>query len=211
MLDRYKYENLEQMYAAVGFGANTANKVIARMLIEYRKYHQENNLEDEIKKLATEKQTNKTKASSNGIIVKGIDNCLVKLSKCCNPLPGDEIIGYITKGRGVSVHRKDCVNVKELIKEKNRMIDVKWVEEEQISYQVDIEIDANDRNNLLADVINTISNAKAKLVAVSAKASKDRTAIIDATLETQGVDDLNNILKALRKIDSVYEVKRKKI
>ena len=91
------------------------------------------------------------------------------------------------------------------------MIDVKWVEEEQISYQVDIEIDANDRNNLLADVINTISNAKAKLVAVSAKASKDRTAIIDATLETQGVDDLNNILKALRKIDSVYEVKRKKI
>ena len=211
MLDRYKYDNLEQMYAAVGFGANTANKVIARMLIEYRKYHQENNLEDEIKKLATEKHTSKPKQSSNGIIVKGIDNCLVKLSRCCNPLPGDEIIGYITKGRGVSVHRKDCVNVKELIKEENRMIDVSWVEEEQISYKAEIEIYANDRSNLLSDVIVALNNAKAKLVAVSAKANKDRIAVIEATLETQGVDDLNNVLKALRKIDSVYEVKRKKV
>ena len=211
MLDRYKYENMDQMYAAVGFGANTANKVIARMLIEYRKYHQENNIEEEIKKLATEKQPQKSKQSSNGIIVKGIDNCLVKLSRCCNPLPGDEIVGYITKGRGVSVHRKDCINVKELIKEENRMIDVAWVEEEKLGYKVDIEIDANDRNNLLSDVIATLSNAKVKLVAVSARASKDRIATIDATLETQGVDDLNNILKALRKIDSVYEVKRKKI
>ena len=91
------------------------------------------------------------------------------------------------------------------------MIDVAWVEEEEIGYKVDIEIDANDRNNLLSDVIATLSNAKVKLVAVSARASKDRIATIDATLETQGVDDLNNILKALRKIDSVYEVKRKKI
>ena len=211
MLDRYKYENLEQMYAAVGFGANTANKVIARMLIEYRKNHQENNIEDEIKKLATEKNTSKTKQSSNGIIVKGIDNCLVKLSRCCNPLPGDEIIGYITKGRGVSVHRKDCVNVKELIKEENRMIDVSWVEEEKISYKAEIEIYANDRSNLLSDVITALNNAKAKMVEVSAKANKDRIAVIEATIETQGVDDLNNVIKALRKIDSVYEVKRKKV
>ena len=211
MLDRYKYENLEQMYAAVGFGANTANKVIARMLIEYRKYHQENNLEDEIKKLATEKHINKPKQSSNGIIVKGIDNCLVKLSRCCNPLPGDEIIGYITKGRGVSVHRKDCINVKELIKEENRMIDVSWVEAEKISYQVDIEIDANDRANLLSDVISALGTIKAHIIAVNAKANKDRIAIIDLTIETQSLDDLNNILKTLRKIDSVYEVKRKKV
>ena len=211
MLDRYKYENLDQMYAAVGFGANTATKVIARMLIEYRKIHQENDIEEDIKKLATEKQTSRTKASSNGIIVKGIDNCLVKLSKCCNPLPGDEIVGYITKGRGVSVHRKDCINVKELIKEENRMIDVSWVEEEKISYQVDIEIDANDRANLLSDVISALGTIKAHIIAVNAKANKDRIAIIDLTIETQSLDDLNNILKTLRKIDSVYEVKRKKI
>ena len=208
MLDRYKYENIEQMYSAVGFGANTATKVIARMLIEYRKDHKENNIEKELEKLTTEKAI-KSKASSNGIIVKGIDNCLVKLSRCCNPLPGDEIIGYITKGRGVSIHRKDCINVKELIKEENRMIDVAWAQEKEVEYKVDIEILANDRNNLLADVIATLGTAKARLVAVTAKANKDRMATIEATLETQGVDDLNSTIKMLRKIDSVYEVKRK--
>ena len=211
MLDRYKYDNLDQMYAAVGFGANTATKVIARMLIEYRKDHQENNIEKEIEKLTVEKQNKKPKASSNGIVVKGIDNCLVKLSRCCNPLPGDEIVGYITKGRGVSVHRKDCPNVKELLQEDNRMIDVAWVEEEKISYKVDIEISANDRGNLLSDVITTLNSVKAKLVGVNAKATRDRIAVIDITIETQSVEELNNILKALRKIDSVYDVKRKKI
>lgn len=211
MLDRYKYDNLNQMYAAVGFGANTATKVIARMLIEYRKDHQENNIEKEIEKLTVEKQNKKPKASSNGIVVKGIDNCLVKLSRCCNPLPGDEIVGYITKGRGVSVHRKDCPNVKELMQEDNRMIDVAWVEEEKISYKVDIEISANDRGNLLSDIITTLNSVKAKLVGVNAKASRDRIAVIDITIETQSVEELNNILKALRKIDSVYDVKRKKI
>ena len=210
MLDRYKYENLDQMYLAVGFGANTATKVIARMLIEYRKDHKENDIEKEIEKLTIEKQNRKFKPSNNGIIVKGIDNCLVKLSRCCNPLPGDEIIGYITKGRGVSVHRKDCVNVKELIKEENRMIDVAWAEEEKTAYKVDIEVDANDRANLLSDVIAALANVKAKLISVNAKANNDRTATIDITLETQGLDELNNILKALRKVDSVYDVKRKK-
>ena len=211
MLDRYKYDNLDQMYAAVGFGANTATKVIARMLIEYRKDHQENNIEKEIEKLTVEKPNKKPKASSNGIIVKGIDNCLVKLSRCCNPLPGDEIVGYITKGRGVSVHRKDCPNVKELLQENNRMIDVSWEEEERISYKVDIEISANDRSNLLSDIISTLNSVKAKLVGVNAKATRDRIAVIDITIETQSVEELNNILKALRKIDSVYDVKRKKI
>ena len=211
MLDRYKYENLDQMYAAVGFGANTATKVIARMLIEYRKDHKENNIEEEIQKLATERQNKKTKASSNGIVVKGIDNCLVKLSKCCNPLPGDEIIGYITKGRGVSIHRKDCINVKELLKEENRMIDVAWVEQEKINYTVDIEVSANDRNNLLSDIISALASVKAKMIGVNAKATKERIAIIEITIETQNLEDLNNIIKVLRKVDSVYEVKRKKV
>ena len=211
MLERYKYENIDQMYLAVGFGANTATKVIARMLIEYRKDHQENSVEEEIKKLTTVKPEKKSKTSTNGIIVKGIDNCLVKLSKCCNPLPGDEIIGYITKGRGVSVHRKDCVNVKDLLTEENRMIDVAWAEQEKVSYTVDIEVSANDRANLLADIIASFNSVNAKLVGVNAKASKDRTARIDISIETQSIDDLNNVLKALRKVDSVYEVKRKKI
>ena len=210
MLEKYRYKNLDEMYAAVGFGANSSVKVIARMLQEYRKEHEEENIEEKIQQLAKQKQ-NKPKVSNSGVIVKGIDNCLVKLSKCCNPLPGDEIIGYITKGRGVSVHRKDCVNVKDLLKEENRIIDVSWVEEKQASYNVDIEISANDRSGLLADITKALSTAKANIVGINAKTGKDRIAIIELTLETKNIDELNSILKAVRKVDSVYEVTRKKV
>jgi len=211
MLNRYKYKDIDEMYAAVGFGANSAGKIIARMLIEYRKDHKEEEIEEKLEELSKEKSEKKAKPSSNGIIVKGIDNCLVKLSKCCNPLPGDEIIGYITKGRGVSVHRKDCVNVKDLLKEENRIIDVSWVEEKQASYNVDIEISANDRSGLLADITQALSSARANIVGINAKTGKDRIAIIELTLETKSIDELNSILKAIRKVDSVYEVTRKKV
>ncbi len=211
MLSRYKYKDLDDMYLAVGFGANTATKVIARMLIEYRKDNQDEGLEEKIEELEKAKPERNVKPSSNGIIVKGIDNCLVKISKCCNPLPGDEIIGYITKGRGVSIHRKDCINVKDLLKEENRIIDVSWVEEKQASYDVDIEVYANDRNGLLSDIIKEIGTTKTNLVAVNAKAGKDRVAIVEITLEIKNLDELNTILKLLRKVDSVYEVKRKKV
>ena len=209
MLDRYKYKNLDEMYAAVGFGAITAQKIIARMLIEYRKEHKEEPIEEKIEELSTARK-NPPRPSDSGIIVKGIDNCLVKLSKCCNPLPGDEIIGYITKGRGVSVHRKDCVNVNELLKEENRIIDVKWYDQEKVTYTVEIEVFANDRNGLLADIIKKINDAKAKILGVNARATKERIAITEVTLEVDNLDGLNKIIRELRKVDSVYDVKRKK-
>ena len=209
MLEKYKYKTLDEMYAAVGFGANSAVKVIARMLQEYRKEHQEEDIEQKIEELKKAK-AKKTKPSSSGIIVKGIDNCLVKLSKCCNPLPGDEIVGYITKGRGVSVHRKDCVNVKDLLSEENRMIDVEWVNENQANYQVDIEVHSNDRNGLLVDILKEIGTTKAKILGVNTKTTKERIAIIDITLEVENLEELNKAIKVLRKVDSVYEVSRKK-
>ena len=208
MLERYKYKNLEEMYAAVGFGAMTATKIIARMLIEYRKEHKEEPIEEKIEELSTTKRK-PSKTSNSGIIVKGIDNCLVKLSKCCNPLPGDEIIGYITKGRGVSVHRKDCININELLKEENRIIEVEWFQQEKVTYTVEIEIFANDRNGLLADIVQKINESKAKLLGVNARASKERIAITEVTLEVDSLDSLNKIIKELRKVDSVYEVNRK--
>ena len=211
MLDRYKYKDLDEMYAAVGFGAISPVKIIARMLIEYRKEHneQEKDIEQKIEQLSKEK-AKKVKPSSSGIVVKGIDNCLVKLSRCCSPLPGDEIIGYITKGRGVSVHRKDCVNVKDLLSEESRMIDVEWYDEEKTNYNVEIAIFANDRNGLLADIIKTINETKAHLIGVNAKANKERVAITEVTVEVESLDELNKVIKNLRKVDSVYEVDRKK-
>ena len=208
-LNRYKFNNIDEMYASVGFGAISSGKVISRILEEYRKDHKELDLEEKIEQLSKAKKTNK--AANNGIIVKGIDNCLVKLSKCCNPVPGDEIIGYITKGRGVSIHTTDCVNIKELFEEEARIIDVKWYEEsKKSSYTVDIEIFANDRQGLLADIIKELSNQKTKLIAVNSRANKEKIAITDITVEVENLEELNKVQKALRKVDSVYEVNRKK-
>ena len=208
MINKYKYNNLDEMYAAVGFGANSPVKVIARMLQEYRKEHQEENIEEKIQELSSKNRT--PKASNSGVIVKGIDNCLVKLSKCCNPLPGDEIVGYITKGRGVSVHRKDCTNINDLISEENRMIDVEWYAEEKASYQADIEINSNDRAGLLVDILKEIGTTKAKILGVNTKTTKEKIAIIDITLDVENLDELNKAIKVIRKVDSVYEVRRKK-
>lgn len=209
VLEKYKYKNIEEMYAAVGFGANSAVKIIAKMLQEYKKAHEEENIEQKLEEL-TRNKNQKTKASNSGIVVKGIDNCLVKLSKCCNPLPGDEIVGYITKGRGVSVHRKDCVNVKDLISEENRMIDVEWYTEEKSSYNVDIEVFSNDRTGLLVDILKVIGTTKAKIMAVNTRTTKEKIAIIDISLEIENLEELNKVIKAIRKVESVYEVKRKK-
>ena len=208
-LERYKYKTSDEMYASVGFGGMSPTKIISRMLEEYRKEHKEENIESKIEELSNIKPIRKV--SQSGIIVKGIDNCLVKLSKCCNPVPGDNIVGYITKGRGVSIHTVDCVNVKSLFtNEENRMIDVFWASQDKAAYNVDIEIYANDRTGLLADVIKEISNNKTKLIAVSAKANKEKIALTEVTIEVENIEELNKVLKALRKIDSVYEVKRRK-
>ena len=207
-LDRYKFKNAEDMYANVGFGAISQVKIISRMLEEYRKNHNEENIEQKIEELTSKRKH--SKPSPTGVVVKGIDNCLVKLSKCCNPVPGDNIIGYITKGRGVSVHRTDCVNVKDLLKEEDKIIDVYWYTEEQASYNVDISIYANDRDGLLADVIQVLNKLKTKLMALNSKTTREHIATIDVTLEVVNIEELNKILKELRKIDSVYEVTRKK-
>ena len=210
MLEKYKYKNLDEMYAAVGFGANSAVKVIARMLQEYRKEHQEEDIEKKLEELKQARHR-RPKPSSSGVIVKGIDNCLVKLSKCCNPVPGDEIVGYITKGRGVSVHRKDCYNVKDLLSEENRMIDVEWYNENvETSYQVEVEIYSNDRSGLLVDILKQIGTTKAKILGVNTKTTKEKIAIMNITLEVENLDELNKAQKAIRKVDSVYEVRRKK-
>ncbi len=206
-LQRYGFKTLDDMYAAVGFGSITANKIIARTLEEYRKFHREENVEEKIVEL---QEAPKIKSSKTGIIVKGIDNCLVRLSKCCNPVPGDEIIGYITRGRGVTVHRKDCKNVKDLLQDEGRIIDVYWDEKKESAYNVDITVFANDREGLLADVIRVIGNTNARLVAVSAKASKEKIATVELTLEVKNIEDLTKAQRELGKIDSVYDVKRKK-
>lgn len=208
-MERYKYNNIGDMYAAIGFGAISAGKIISKLLYEYRKDHEEENIEEKLEELVSKKKQ-PVKNPKSGVIVKGIDNCLVKFSKCCNPLPGDDIIGYITKGRGVSIHRTDCINIKDLFQENARIIDVEWCKTEKACYKVEIELRSNDRDGLVADIAKEMGKLKAVMLVINSKVQKERIVVTEMTLEVENLEELNKVLKALRKIDSVYEVKRKK-
>ena len=209
-LQKYSFKTIDDMYAAVGFGSITATKVLSKILEEYRKTKPNTEIEEKIEELHTRHNINEN-VSKTGIIVKGIDNCLVKLSKCCNPVPGDEIIGYITRGRGVTVHTKDCVNIKDLFKEEERIIDVYWAQEStNKSYNVEMTVYANDREELLGDIMRTAQQDNSKIVGVQAKSNKEKIVMVELTLEVKDIEAVNKIQRELGKIDSVYDVKRKK-
>jgi len=210
VLNRYNYNTIDDMYASIGFGGISPNKILTRFLEEYKKEHEEEIIEEKIQELITEK-TKRKKTSDSGVIVKGVDNCLVKFSKCCNPVPGDDIIGYVTKGRGVSIHRKDCTNIEDLLSEEERIIEVEWYEDKAPTvYNVDIEVLANDRTGLLSDVVKEVTNQKINIMGVNTRTNRDRIATIYITVEVQNTEQLNKVVKQIRKVDSVYEVTRKK-
>ncbi len=210
VLDRYRFATIEDMFASIGFGGISVNKIIVRLLEQYRKEHEDDEVDKKIEELFAQKPQKQVKASHNGVVVKGIDNCLVKLSKCCNPLPGDDIIGYITKGRGVSVHRTDCVNVKSLFDEEQRIIDVYWVDDIRGSYSVEIEIEATDRQGLLRDIIKQIDNLKINLIGMNTRTTKERIAIIDLSVQIENKDLLNKLTNSINNVEGVYNISRRR-
>ena len=215
MLKKFNFNSNEDMFSAVGYGGIGASKIVARLKEEYRKTVKPEDLEAELEaealaKQEREKDKKRKTIPENGIIVKGIDNCLVRLSRCCNPVPGDDITGYITRGRGVSVHRSDCTNVVNNSGEDERMIEVKWYTAINVAYKADITVMANDRTALLMEITNTIGEAKIPLKAINARTTRDQIAIINLTLEINDTEQLEKIIKKLRKVDSVFEVNRNK-
>ena len=136
---------------------------------------------------------------------------MVKLAKCCNPLPGDAIVGYITRGRGVSVHRSDCPNICEFVDNIDRLIDVSWSEAEKGgAYIATLEIISEDRAGLVADLSNAIVDSKAKMVAITARPVDNKTAISIVDIQVQNTEQLMKTIKAIRKIRGILEVKRRK-
>ena len=208
VLDKYHFATIDDMYASIGFGGISSGKILARLLEKYNDEHEDEHYEQKIEELAFSKPTHKP--SKSGVVVKGIDNCLVKLSKCCNPLPGDNIIGYITKGRGVSVHRTNCPNINELLEDKDRIIDVYWYDDIKGSYVVEIEIFATDRRGLLKDILKQVENYKGNIVGVNTRTTKEKIAIIDLGVQIDNIDGLNKLSNAISRVESVYEVKRKR-
>ncbi len=203
---------LDDMYASLGYGGLTLNQVMMKLKEEIRK-SQKLDLKDEDEEL--EKQllkagTQKRRRLDTGIIVKGLDNALVRFSKCCNPVPGDDILGYITKGRGVSIHRKDCPNAKDLLEEPERLIEVEWNTKSLVSYNADLQIRANDRQGLLAEITSIINENKINIVSFYSKTSKDRIASISFILEINDVEQLNKLTKKFRRLEGVLDVYRTK-
>lgn len=214
VLKKYNFNTLDDMFSAVGYGGISSNKIIARLREEYRKTLKPEELselerEQQLKQ-ERDRERRKKRPPEHGIIVKGIENCLVRLSRCCNPVPGDDIIGYITRGRGVSVHRTDCINVTGAREEKERLIEVKWYTSSNASYMAEITVMANDRTQLLMEVTNTLGEEKIPLKAMNARTTRDQIAIIGLTLEIVDTEQLEKIIKKLRKVDGVFEVTRSK-
>jgi len=214
ILKKYGFNSIDDLYANIGHGSISATKIIARLREEYKKVFKPETVEitqEEQDTGQTEKKDKKN--SSNGIVVSGIDNCLIRLSRCCNPVPGDEIIGYITRGRGVSVHRKDCINIKNMnlnSDENRRLIKVSWQASENASYLSDIQILAHDRTGLLVEITNLIAESKIPLKAINARTSKENVVIINLTLEISNTQQLDQMIKKINKVKSVFEVNRSK-
>jgi GTP pyrophosphokinase len=210
ILKKYGFNSLEDCMASIGYGGIAASKIIGRLKEEYKKTVKVQEVEL-VPESDNKAQKKKVKPTESGIIVKGIDNCLVRLSKCCNPLPGDDITGYVTRGRGVSVHRTDCLNRKYFEDEDNRIIEVEWYTSPNVSYNANLQILANDRASLFSDVNNAIIDVKASLKAINARTNKDKTAVMNLTIEIVNTEQLDKIIKKIRKTEGVYEVVRGKL
>jgi len=214
ILRKYNYHSIEDMYAAMALGAITPKKVVSRFKEEYRKSlppeEQTKVLLDQIEK---EKKKKSRSIPESGVVVKGIDNCLVRLSRCCNPVPGDEIIGYITRGRGVSVHRKDCPNVRNTIIDNDaRLIEVYWYNNvlPNVSYLADITLKAHDRTGLLVEITNAIGESRIPLRAINARTSKEMYVLMHMTLEINNTEQLDKIIAKISRIKDVFEISRNK-
>ncbi len=196
----------DDLYAAVGYGGVSVNQVLNRLREEYKRRYGDREQEQE-QPLPEVKPTKHLKQTSPGISVQGVDNLLVRIARCCNPVPGDNVIGFITRGRGVSVHRRDCPNLANQANS-NRFLEVSWEEEANVSYPVEIEINAVDRKNLLADIMNVVNESKVDITAVTARADKDQIATIYMTMVVRDQVHLDQIMAKVKKVKDVYAVRR---
>lgn len=216
---KFNQPSLEDLIATIGYGGITASQVIPKVRDFYlkeekkkEKEHRQREIENEDLsqyKISDKEYKEKRKKSSSGVIVKGLDNILVRFAKCCNPLPGDEIVGYVTKGRGVAIHRTDCPNCKlddEVFKK--RLVDVEWDNPKKSKFEGEIRIVGTDRKSMLNDIIHTIAMQKLNINGVNARKSKDEITHINLLIEVNDISELTNLMKKLKSIPGVDDVFR---
>ena len=191
---------IDDLYAALGFGTVKLSQVTAKLIDIYNRFNKK-----PIKNIVKSKR----KVQKSGIDVKGVDGVKVRIAKCCTPVPGDDIIGYITIGRGISVHRADCPNVNNNVEE-SRIVQVSWQKDEANSYEAAIEVRALDKPNVIGDVANRINEAKLNMTSLNARSTRDGDAIVDVILEITNIDELEGIIEKLKRVKNVFDVYRMK-
>ena len=210
---KYGFHDWDSICAAVGHGGIKEGQIVRRLYEEYQKEQNKNKTEDELlrenQENITERQTKKK--SKTGIVVKGVEDVAVRFSKCCNPVPGDEIIGFITRGRGVSIHRTDCDNMIHLSEEeRQRLIEAEWYVEDNkdFYYQTEIQVIGDDRLGLLIDVSRVLTDEKIVVKSLNARSTKDREAFFNITIEIHGKQQLEKLTSKLQNISGVHEIIR---
>lgn len=202
---KFNLSTVEDLLVAIGDGVLTASQVVGHLKGEEKKEEEVSPVEA----LPAAKSWSGFSRPSQGVRVKGIDNVVVRLAHCCNPLPGDAIVGYITRGRGISVHRNDCPNIlHHLNMEPERIIEVAWDQDDEATYQVQIEAVALDRPRLAMDIMSAVADTKTIINSVHARATRNNMATIDLKIEIRSLEHLQYILDKIRRIKDVMEVKR---
>ncbi|MGB7460710.1 MAG: bifunctional (p)ppGpp synthetase/guanosine-3',5'-bis(diphosphate) 3'-pyrophosphohydrolase [Carnobacterium jeotgali] len=213
LLERFNFTTEDDLYAAIGYGELTA-LVVANRLTEKERRDRDN--EKKIQEvtsieLKTKKEPEKIKIKhEGGIVIQGIDNLLIRISRCCNPVPGDEIVGYITKGRGVSIHRKNCPNVIAAKDAENRLIEVEWEDTTSKSqdYNAELQIIGYNRSGLLNEVLQIVNSMTKNLNNVNGKVDNNKMATITLTVGIQNIHQLDKIVEKIKSIPEVYSVRR---
>ncbi|GAB2447101.1 GTP pyrophosphokinase [Conyzicola lurida] len=200
-----RYEDVSALYAAVGEGHVSTQSVIEKVLATITS---EAENEDSELTFASQRRSSKIRNADSGVLVRGAPDILVKLAKCCTPVPGDSIVGFVTRGAGVSVHRGDCKNVKELMTEPERMIDVEWAPSSKSLFLVQIQVEALDRSGLLSDVTRVLSENHVNILSATVSTSNQRLALSRFVFEMGDTTHLDRVLNAVRRIDAVYDVYR---
>jgi GTP pyrophosphokinase len=196
------YADVDALHAAIGEGHVSAKAVAQRLRRELA------GGEEQIPVTARRPARSNARRRAAGVHVEGLDDVLVRLSRCCTPVPGDEIIGFVTRGRGVSVHRSDCANAGGLATQTERLIDVEWDHDAPATYVVSLEVEALDRSRLLRDVANTLAENHVNILSCTSQTSSDRVARFRFDFELADPGHLESIIAAIKRVDSIYEVSR---
>ncbi len=212
LLKKYGFNALDELFAGIGFGSLSASRFVTRFKNECKNKMLEEQVTKPESVIPTVTKVTKSQSQS-GVIVEGIDNCLIRFSHCCNPVPGDKIVGYVTRGRGVTIHRADCLNIIQANSADNdiqRLISVHWADTQESAFQTVLGITATDRDLLLIDVMGVVGEMKLTAINVNARRGKNDLALIELTLEISDSEHLKRAINNIQNIEGVISVTRRR-